>query len=145
MLRLLLTLTAAAATSHCCYSRCCCCHCNLSLLLCCCCRCNLWLLLCCCCCCRHCCCRVEATLKASGAALVWVTHDPQQHRRVGGQQLVLPAGTLTTIPATPSAVSLVEVQDGASDRTSTAAADGSDEGSQHASVASQEVRIAVQL
>jgi ABC-type iron transport system FetAB ATPase subunit len=36
--------------------------------------------------------RVEAVLKACGAAVVWVSHDPAQPNRVGGRVLSLPAG-----------------------------------------------------
>ncbi|KAI8467845.1 MAG: ciliary BBSome complex subunit 2 [Monoraphidium minutum] len=43
--------------------------------------------------------RVEAVLRASGAAVVWVTHDPGQPRRVGGAQLELPEGRLAAIDA----------------------------------------------
>lgn len=34
--------------------------------------------------------KVEQALKASGAALVWVSHDPEQPRRVGGRVLPFP-------------------------------------------------------
>lgn len=37
-------------------------------------------------------CRVEAVLRGCGAALVWVSHDPQQPGRVGGRVLNLPLG-----------------------------------------------------
>ena len=36
--------------------------------------------------------RVEQVLKTSGAALVWVSHDPHQPGRVGGRVLHLPLG-----------------------------------------------------
>ena len=55
-----------------------------------------------CCCFSWCAFRVEEVLKASGAALVWVTHDSEQHRRVGGRQLLLPAGTINTISSSAS-------------------------------------------
>jgi len=34
--------------------------------------------------------RVEEALKASGAALIWVSHDPEQPKRVGGRVLAFP-------------------------------------------------------
>jgi ABC-type iron transport system FetAB ATPase subunit len=46
--------------------------------------------------------RVERALKASGAALVWVSHDPAQPGRVGGRVLDLPAG-IESAAATPPA------------------------------------------
>ena len=36
---------------------------------------------------------VEAALSCCGAAVVWVTHDPTQARRVGGRVLTLHAPT----------------------------------------------------
>lgn len=45
--------------------------------------------------------RVERALKASGAALVWVSHDPSQPARVGGRVLSLPLGTESVVDAEP--------------------------------------------
>jgi ABC-type iron transport system FetAB ATPase subunit len=50
--------------------------------------------------------RVERVLKACGAALIWVSHDPHQPARVGGRCLHLPAGiesSVLTPPASPDA------------------------------------------
>lgn len=46
--------------------------------------------------------RVEQALKACGAALVWVSHDPGQPQRVGGRCLDLPAGIESAV-GTPAA------------------------------------------
>lgn len=45
--------------------------------------------------------RVERTLKSSGAALIWVSHDPLQPVRVGGKVLDLPAGILSAVTTPP--------------------------------------------
>ncbi|GIL65537.1 hypothetical protein Vafri_19294 [Volvox africanus] len=47
--------------------------------------------------------RVERVLSSCGAALVWVTHDPQQPSRVGGRLLELPLGTIVHLPPPPVA------------------------------------------
>ncbi|GIL83096.1 hypothetical protein Vretimale_11389 [Volvox reticuliferus] len=47
--------------------------------------------------------RVERVLSSCGAALVWVTHDPQQLSRVGGRLLELPLGTIVHLPPPPLA------------------------------------------
>ena len=50
--------------------------------------------------------RVERALKACGAALVWVSHDPHQPARVGGRCFDLPAGiesAVLTPPPSPEA------------------------------------------
>lgn len=45
---------------------------------------------------------MEQTLKESGTALVWVTHDNEQPERVGGRVLELPTGRQYDInPAPP--------------------------------------------
>ena len=44
--------------------------------------------------------RVEAALvaaAAAGTAIVWVTHDNSQPGRVGGQQLELPSGAISSV------------------------------------------------
>lgn len=41
--------------------------------------------------------KVEEVLKACGASLLWVTHDEEQPKRVGGRALALPGGTLGTV------------------------------------------------
>eukprot|EP00878_Enallax_costatus_P000739 GHUV01000854.1.p1 GENE.GHUV01000854.1~~GHUV01000854.1.p1 ORF type:complete len:259 (+),score=82.44 GHUV01000854.1:175-951(+) len=41
--------------------------------------------------------RVEAVLKNSSAAILWVTHDPAQPERVGGKTLELPSGTMSAV------------------------------------------------
>lgn len=46
--------------------------------------------------------RVERVVRASGAAVVWVSHDPHQPARVGGQVLALPLGRLSAV-LTPAA------------------------------------------
>lgn len=48
--------------------------------------------------------RVEKVLRECGAALVWVTHDPQQPSRVGGWVLELPGGHKTFVPRQPEFV-----------------------------------------
>lgn len=46
--------------------------------------------------------RVEAVLRGCGAALVWVSHDPQQPGRVGGRVLNLPLGNESAALTPPS-------------------------------------------
>lgn len=41
--------------------------------------------------------RVEAALKECGAAIVWVSHDPMQPKRVGGRVLRLPEGSISEL------------------------------------------------
>jgi hypothetical protein len=43
-------------------------------------------------------CRVEKVLKECGAAILWVTHDTEQPRRLGGRLLELPSGTIGALP-----------------------------------------------
>lgn len=45
--------------------------------------------------------RVEKVLKSSGAALLWVSHDPNQPARVGGRVLDLPAGIESSVGTPP--------------------------------------------
>lgn len=43
--------------------------------------------------------RVEAVIKECETAVIWVTHDPEQPKRVGGRILELPFGTHSTVEA----------------------------------------------
>lgn len=45
--------------------------------------------------------RVERLLKGSGCGLIWVSHDPYQPNRVGGQVLDLPGGLLSAVGTPP--------------------------------------------
>jgi ABC-type sulfate/molybdate transport systems ATPase subunit len=89
--------------------------------------------------------RVEQVLKASGAALVWVTHDSEQHRRVGGRQLLLPAGTITTISSSASASSLGTASEVDGVDAEGSEGKGSGQFSSGSSTKADEIRVAIQL
>lgn len=44
--------------------------------------------------------RVEGVVRDCDSAVIWVTHDPDQPKRVGGRILELPFGTQSTVEAT---------------------------------------------
>lgn len=45
--------------------------------------------------------RVERVVTSSGAAVVWVSHDPDQPGRVGGRILSLPLGQESVVARSP--------------------------------------------
>ena len=53
----------------------------------------------------------QAVLKNSGAACIWVSHDPTQPGRVGGRILSLPSGREAAVP--PPEVDAKDVGNGA--------------------------------
>ena len=66
--------------------------------------------------------RVERLLKSSGAALIWVSHDPQQPSRVGGTVLDLPGGIeslVSTPPPSPPFLGVGDLGSGSGIRKST--------------------------
>ncbi|GLC33448.1 hypothetical protein PLESTB_000076700 [Pleodorina starrii] len=81
--------------------------------------------------------RVEQVLRTCGAALVWVTHDPQQPARVGGRILELPLGTVVHLPLPPPPpplASLPPVQMLIHPSAEGGGGGGGGEGSKHSSV-----------
>ncbi|WIA22395.1 hypothetical protein OEZ85_004701 [Tetradesmus obliquus] len=70
--------------------------------------------------------KVEAVLKRCSAAVLWVTHDPQQPLRVGGRLLELPEGNASSIH--PQQQQQQQQQPGLSEQSAASQADGSAHG-----------------